>query len=48
MELTESYRRKGENAPNTSTTLLDIRVAELVHVRELIPADPAKKGRFGR
>ncbi|MFF5506488.1 hypothetical protein [Streptomyces roseolus] len=48
MELTTSSWDKGEKSPTTYTEHLNIRVAELVHVQELVPAEPPKKGRFGR
>ncbi|MEU1472593.1 hypothetical protein ABZ434_30800 [Streptomyces sp. NPDC005761] len=48
VELTESSWRKGDTSPTTYTEHLNIRVAELVHVQELVPAEPPKKGRFGR
>ncbi|GGS15023.1 MULTISPECIES: hypothetical protein [Streptomyces] len=48
VELTESSWSKGEKSPTTYTEHLNIRVAELVHVQELVPAEPPRKGRFGR
>ncbi|MGW5868816.1 hypothetical protein ACWFRJ_42505 [Streptomyces sp. NPDC055239] len=48
VELTESYWFKGREGPTTVVEHLTIRAAELVHVQELIPADPPKKSRFGR
>ncbi|MET7326118.1 hypothetical protein [Streptomyces sp. NPDC005549] len=48
VELTESSWSKGDKSPTTYTEHLNIRVAELVHVQELVPAEPPKKGRFGR
>jgi hypothetical protein len=48
VELTESSWAKGDKSPTTYTEHLNIRVAELVHVQELVPAEPPKKGRFGR
>ncbi|WP_149553080.1 hypothetical protein [Streptomyces marokkonensis] len=48
VELTKSSWSKGDKSPTTSTEHLNIRLAELVHVPELIPAEPLKKGRFGR
>ncbi|MFC9736235.1 hypothetical protein [Streptomyces roseolus] len=48
VELTTSSWDKGEKYPTTYTEHLNIRVAELVHVQELVPAQPPKKGRFGR
>ncbi|GAA4592315.1 hypothetical protein AB0L55_39005 [Streptomyces anthocyanicus] len=48
VELTESSWSKGDKSPTTYTEHLNVRVAELVHVQELVPAEPPKKGRFGR
>ncbi|MGV9279804.1 hypothetical protein [Streptomyces sp. NPDC003730] len=48
VELTESSWSKGDTSPTTYTEHLNIRVAELVHIQELVPAEPPKKGRFGR
>ncbi|MFF9496327.1 hypothetical protein [Streptomyces flaveolus] len=48
VELTESSWAKGDKSRTTYTEHLNIRVAELVHVQELVPAEPPKKGRFGR
>ncbi|MFI2415797.1 hypothetical protein [Streptomyces sp. NPDC018947] len=48
VELTESSWSKGDKSPTTYTEHLNVRVAELVHVQELVPAEPPRKGRFGR
>ncbi|MFJ9203112.1 hypothetical protein [Streptomyces flaveolus] len=48
VELTKSSWSKGDKSPTTYTEHLNIRVAELVHVQEMVPAEPPKKGRFGR
>ncbi|MFD4635191.1 hypothetical protein ACFVYR_29670 [Streptomyces sp. NPDC058284] len=48
VELTKSYWFKGDEGPTTVAEHLTIRAAELVHIQELIPADPPKKSRFGR
>ncbi|MFD5286535.1 hypothetical protein [Streptomyces rubrogriseus] len=48
VELTVSSWSKGDKSPTTSREQLNICVAELVHVQELVPAEPPKKGRFGR
>ncbi|MEW1906589.1 hypothetical protein [Streptomyces sp. NPDC086147] len=48
VELRSSIWVKGDKSPITSAEHLNVRVAELVHMQELIPADPPKKGLFGR
>ncbi|GJF26795.1 hypothetical protein [Streptomyces sp. HO565] len=48
VELTESSWSEGDKSPTTYTEHVNIRVVELVHVQELVPAEPSKKGRFGR
>ncbi|MFB8101131.1 hypothetical protein ACFUJ0_32375 [Streptomyces sp. NPDC057242] len=48
VELRSSIWVKGDKSPITSAEHVNVRVAELVHVQELIPADPPQKGLFGR
>lgn len=48
VELSESYWFKRDKGPTTTFEHLTVRVAELVHFQELIPAEPPGKSRFGR
>ncbi|MER5888539.1 hypothetical protein ABT160_32345 [Streptomyces sp. NPDC001941] len=48
VELRGSSWAKGAKSPTEFTEHLTVRVAELVHVQELVPAEPTAKRRFGR
>ncbi|MFD8443872.1 hypothetical protein ACFV11_14925 [Streptomyces globisporus] len=48
VELTKSHWSKSDKESATTVEHLTVRAAELVHLQELIPAEPPKKSRFGR